>query len=461
MATVAQTFKFGIKRNTGSWGGAAMLLGAGDGVEGNNYGIKANVELIDNKGIFGVAFQRPGSPGNLKPAGDWEADLFYDDSFWRGVSAPMGLDTPVDLGGAAAFRHDITQLSSHTGKFHTIAAMDASGGIGVFELNTAKVTGFKLKGSADGDGQRVKGTLMLASHDENLNVGVPDAAFVFASVAVNNGSQTILAQAQAIFNPSPLTITKAAGVSAINAIITYENRFGDIRTYSITVADFVSNVWTSVEYARRVISIVTSATAGAGNISGGITNGINRTDTSSGVTTSAVRFPVLFGQAHLFWNAQGGADFVAGDELCIAGFEIGVDLKVDSRVNTCQERRIAEPTTGGTGFAEVTVSFNFDELVSGNNRQRFFDAFQKNQSKVKLVCSGPQIGATAFNHALTLWLNGVQISGEPVVGQAGLLKWDVTGRANQVLAVPTGFPASDISPLLIQLVNAVSTAYTA
>jgi hypothetical protein len=409
-----------------------------------------------------VAFQRPGSPGNIKPSGDWEFDLFYDDAGWRGITAPMGLDTPVDLGGAAAFRHDVTQLSVHTGKYHTIAAMDAASGLGVFELNTAKVTGFKIKGSSDGDGQRVKSTLMLASHDENLNVGVPNVAFVSASAAGANGTVIITAPALADFAPSPLTFTKVVGITAITVTIVAVNRFGDAYTKVITQADFVSEVWTDTEYCRRVISMTISNFAGAGNVSAGVSNGINNTGTSSGVTTSAIRFPVLFGQSHLYATAQAGADFVtATDELCIAGFEIGVDLKVDSRVNSCQSRRIAEPSTGGAGFAEVTVNFNFDEFVSGNNRQRFFDAFQKNQLKMKLVFAGPQIGATAFNHGLVLWLNGVQLSGEPSLGAAGLVKWDVTGRANQVLAVPTGFPASDTSPLLLQVTNAVAAAYTA
>ena len=459
-ASIGQSYKGGIKKSSSAWGGVAMLLGSGDGFEFNSSTMKANIDLIRNTGLVGVAFQRSGSPGNIKPSGDWNADLYYDDAVVRMLAGIIGDDVPTNLTGA--YDHDMALQSSHTGIYYTVAAL---GDIGNFEWNTAKITSLKISGSSDGDGQRVKIMPTFASHDENLNVGSPSAAFVVAATQLKPSTPSafvIRATAALDFIPSPISITKVAGITAIAGTIKGEDRFGDATTINFTQTDFAAQFYNSAPvYLRRVISAAFTSATGAGTISFGVNNGINNATTAASVTTGATRFPVLFSQMRMYVSKQDAADFSAADELCISGFEININLNMDSRVNSCTPRRIAEPMTGGAGFAEVTLSFNFDEFATGNNRQRFFDMYSKDELKAKLVFSGPQIGATAFNHALTIYLNAIQVEGEPSISGAGLLKWDFTGTANQALASPTGFPAATTMPLRLVLRNVQSADYLA
>jgi len=86
----------------------------------------------------------------------------------------------------------------------------------------------------------------------------------------------------------------------------------------------------------------------------------------------------------------------------------------------------------------------------------------KDQMKMKVVFTGPPIGATIYPHSLTFWLNGVQYAAaDPNVGGPGVLPFDVSCEASEVTAVPTGFPASDTYALQTQIQNALATALLA
>src|SRR5947199_2209400 len=91
---------FLYKKNTGTWGSGAPLLGiAGDGIEVIRESLVPASSLIDNEGISGSAQQLPGVKGNELHAGDFEADFLY-----QGVEVPLAQSmgtavAPVQQGG--------------------------------------------------------------------------------------------------------------------------------------------------------------------------------------------------------------------------------------------------------------------------------------------------------------------------------------------------------------------------
>jgi hypothetical protein len=458
MATeVGHGMRAGIKQNTGTWGTAvALALGANEGFEFNSESLKANSELIKNEGLYGSPYARPGSPGNLKPGGDMSIDMYYNCQSLKLLAQAHGTaGTPTTL-VSGAYRHDLILANTHLGKHFTLALLGAQG---VREFAQAKVVGVKI--AWDEGSQRVKMTPAFACCDEILNVGTANVAFVVASVAAANGTLTILGPALVDFNPTPLSITKVAGITAITYTIVAVDRRGNQVTKVVTETDFVANFWSGTEAYRRVISITVSNLAGTGNHSVGVTNGINNETNRASVTTVATRDPILFNQVRVYVNAQGGADFVAADEQYIAGGEVSLSLNMDSRVTSQFGYRIEEPMTGGAGRCAVGVSLKHSALTD-RNRSAFVDSMSKDQKKVKVVFTGPQIGATAYAHSLTFWLNGVQFrEADPNIGGPGVLPFDVTGEAAEVTAVPTGFPASDTYALMTQIQNALATAMLA
>lgn len=459
MATeVGHGLRAGIIQNTGTWGSAvALALGANNGFEFNSESLKANSELIKNEGLYGSPYSRPGSPGNLKPGGDMSIDMYYNCQSLKLLAQGHGTaGTPTTL-VSGAYRHDLILANTHLGKHFTLAFLGAQG---VREFPQAKVTGVKI--SWDEGSQRVKMTPTFACSDEILNIGTANVAFVVASVAAANGALTILGPALVDFNPTPLSITKVAGITTITYTIVAVDRRNNQVTKVVTEADFTANFWSGTEAYRRVISITVSNLAGTGNHSVGVTNGINNETNRASVTTVATRDAVLFNQVRVYANAQAGADFVAAtDEQYVAGGEITLGLNMDSRVTSQFGYRIEEPMTGGAGRCSVGMSLKFSALTD-RNRSAFVDSMSKDQKKVKVVFTGPPIGATIYPHSLTFWLNGVQFqSAEPNIGGPGVLPFDVTGEANEVLAVPTGFPASDTYALETQIQNALATGMLA
>jgi len=460
MATeVGHGLRAGIIQNTGTWGSApALALGANNGFEFNSESLKANSELIKNEGLYGSPYARPGSPGNLKPGGDMSIDMYYNCQALKLLAQAHGTaGTPTTL-VSGAYRHDLILANTHLGKHFTLAFLGAQG---VREFPQAKVTGIKI--SWDEGSQRVKMTPTFACSDEILNVGVANVAFVVASVAASAPlTMTILAPALVDFNPTPLTFTKVAGITAINVTIVAVDRRGNQVTKTFTETDFVAQLWTGTEAYRRVISVTINTLTGTGNVSVGVTNGINNETNRASVTTVSTRDPILFNQVRVYSNVQSGADFVAAtDEQYVSGGEITIGLNMDSRVTSQFGYRIEEPMTGGTGRCSVGMSMKFSALTD-RNRDAFVRSMSKDQMKMKVVFTGPQIGATAYSHSLTFWLNGVQFaSAEPNIGGPGVLPFDVTGEANEAQAVPTGFPTSDTYALQTQIQNALATAMLA
>lgn len=443
------------KNNAGTWGVTApVLAGANDGFEFNNESMKSNVALIMNEGISGSPFRRPGSAGNHTPGGDIDFDFYYRCSSLRMVAQLFGADTQTQQGGTAAYLHELVQQSSVAGK-HGCLVIPGSEAVREYPYN--KVSALKFKW-AESD-QRGKITATLASFDQNVNIGTADAAFVSASAAVADGARTILAQALADFTPSPLTATKGASVSAITAVIVYLDRRGVQKSLTITVADFVSNVWTGTDYVSRVISITQSGTAGSGNVSWGVSQGINNDSTRSAITTISDRDVALFSQMRVYLNAQAGADFAAGDEAYVSGVEIGITANMDSRVTTQFGYRIEEPAFGGGGWPEVTLGINWSAFTD-RNRKHLIDQMRKSQLKGKVVLTGPQVASSGYAHSITFWLNGIQFdTGDPNVGGPGVEAFDVQGKAHSVVAVPTGFPSGHSKAVKLEIINAETAAY--
>jgi hypothetical protein len=450
----------GFKMHSNAWGsGAPVALGASDGFEFDSESIRANSARIKSEGNYGNAYRRAGAFAALKPGGSVPMDLYYRCASWRLVALAMGADAVTALGGGA-HRHDISCVNNHTGKHGTLVfpLQNGAGAVeGVKEIPHTKVEGFTLEWTRE---QAGKLSIDVIGFDDYLNIGAPSVAFVVASVAVGTGAQTVLAAALTDFTPSPLTFTKAGTVTAINVTIVYVDRFNVQKSITFTETDFVANLWTGLDYARRVISVTINTFTGSGNISAGVSNGVNNQSTVSAITTVTERDKVLFSQLRFFANAQGGADFVAADEYFLEALRISLKVGFDQRVTTEFGTRISEPSTGAAARPEVMVSLNYSALTT-QNKNKFFDMIAKNQIKAKAIFTGPTVPASspAVAQTLTIWLNALQVDeGEGTVGGPGVLGFEQSLEAQQAIAVPTGFPSGVDEPLFMQLVNNLATA---
>lgn len=452
--------RFAIKKQTANpaWDAVPMLLAAGDGIRVNSDSIAVNAELVKRMGIMGGAFSLPGVLGAKKPAGDLDIDLFYRGAEWRAAAGVFGLDT-VTNPSAGVYQHEMALQQNHAGIVYTLGDFGLEA---VREYGSAKAVGFEM--SWEEGAQLGKLTQSLMFENENQNVGAADAAFVVASVAVATGAQTILAAAAADFQPSPLTFTKVAGITAINVTITAIDEFGDTYVVTFTETSFVSNLWTDTRYVKRVLKVNINSFTGTGNVSCGVSNGINKTSGAASVTEDANRDSILFAHMDVRINAQGGADFLGEgsvDEQYLSAFKVGVQLNMESRVTSRRGRLIDEPSTGGSGdFVRVSVGMNF-KAEDNKNKSLLLRVFDKSPLKAKITFTGPPIAATTTPHQLILWLNNIQYeSGALQLKGPGNRPFDLAGMAHFAYAgVPTGFPTGHTQPLRIQLINGDLNAY--
>ena len=458
----------GFKPQTNAWGRSPMLLGADDGFEFNSESIDSNVALVMNDGLFGGPYRRKGSPGNITPGGDFPADLYYRcDPTHKMLAQIFGLDSYTSLGGGA-HQHDLVmQTGALTGIFGTLVF---PGPEGIKELGSAKITGVTI--SWDESRQRGVATFSTVAHDSNENVGSPDDDFVVVSVAAANGPLIITAAAQADFGysaaPSPIFITKDAGVTAITVTLEVLDRFKVQRTVVLTTADFVSNVATDLLYGRQVLSGTVSGLAGAGNIKIGITNGVNNASTVSGITTSADRHEILFSQIEFLAKQQGDAGALTAatssaenDEFFVSKLEVSIKGSPDSRVTSEYGNRISEPVQGGGGWPTCGINVGFSAHTS-NSRRKLFAARAKDDLRAIVRLIGPTIPSSspAVAQSMTLFLNAIQYAtGDKKVGGPGVIPVDYAGEAHQAVAVPGDFPAGTDEPCMIRVVNGRSSAY--
>ncbi len=455
---VGHAFRAFLKRNPNPWGGLPVVGGAGDQFEINSESMKANVALVMNEGVYGRAFRRSGSPGHQTPGGDLDLDLFYRDAGLRFLAGGMGSDAASALGGGA-HQHDLGLTDGVDGLNWTLGL---AGNEGVREYGHVKITGVKIRW--DESVQRGKIMPTLAAFDENTNVGSPVPDFVVASVAAANGALTVTAAALAGFNPSPLYMTKVAGVTALTVVVVAVDRKGATYTRQFTQTDFVANVFTDTEYVRRVVSITVSGVAGTGNISVGVTNGVNNATTAAALTTDSDRDCTLFSQCELLITDQrrsGALGSVGADEQFLSAIEIGITRNMDSRVTSQFGDRIDEPKSGGGGWGAVTVGINFSALTD-RNRRFLADRIGKNELRAKLTLIGPPIPGTSVPHSVEVWMNGLQfLEGDANMASSGVVPFDLSAEAHQVVAVPADFPAGVDEPLFIRIKNGLSTSYLA
>lgn len=446
MAEVGYRIKAALAKNTGAWGeSGAVVLGAGDGVEINSSSLAVNAALVQNEGVSGQPFRKGGSLGAITPSGDVDFDLYYQDAGWRAIAAVLGLDT---ISGAGPYTHDISVISTAAMQNMSFAT---PGDEGVDELNHCKVAGVRL--SWDQSRYRGQCVASLVGFEKHLNIGPEDDDFVVASVAAANGALTITAGALAEFTPSPLMITKVAGITAITFTIVGEDEYGRARTDVVTNTSFVSEVYRGYRYYRKITSITVSGLTGTGNIKVGITGGANNLGTSSAITYATARDCINFNEMQFFAKRQGdAADFVSADEYPLSALEINVQLNPDSRATTKFGSRIDEPVRGGGGWPEITCALRVSGFLT-RHRQAFFDLVSKSQVRAKAVFTGP--GSTA----LTIFLNGLQFTeGDRSLGGPAVVPFDTSAMASTVSAVPTGFPGGMTYPLHLRLVNSLSTA---
>lgn len=455
--------KFGFAQITSSpaWTtGQPKTLGANNGFEYDSDSMQPNADMVLNEGITGALFQKGGSIAGMKPEATIPFDAYYRCGSLAAIAGAFGLDSITTSGGKTL--HSITPQATDALKFGTLASFDdPTIGIGVREFPMCKVKTLNL--SCSESQQRAKWEATFIGNDYRLNVGTANAAFVVASVAAANGALTITAGGLADFNPSPLTFTKAAGVTAITVVIVYIDRFNIQRSITIATADFVSNVWTGTDPARRVVSATVSGLSGTGNISMGVTNGANNESNRSSVSIVADRDVLLFGGMEVLLNAQSaGALSSTTDEQCISELKFGLELNHDQRITACSWPGIDEPTRGGSGsFATVTLDLTFSAVGSGQ-RQRILDIISKDQLKGKVTFTGPTVSGSspAVPHTFVIWLNGLQLKGDaPVVTGPGVMPMSLSLQAFTVGTLATGFPTGFTHAAAIELTNGETTAY--
>jgi len=458
----------GFKPQTNAWGRSPMLLGAGDGFEFGSESIEDNVALVMNEQMFGGPYRRKGSPGNITPGGDFPADLYYrDDAVHKMLAQVFGLDSYTSLGGGA-HQHDLVmQTGALTGIFGTLAF---PGPEGTKELGSAKIVGVTI--SWDESRQRGLATFSTVAHDSNENVGSPDDDFVVVSVAAAAGPLTITAGAQADFGysaaPSPIFVTKDAGVTAITVTLEVIDRFKVQKTVTLTTADFVANVATDLLYVRQVLSGAVSGLTGSGNIKIGITNGVNNAATVAAITTGADRHEILFSQLEFLAKPQGDAGALTAatssaenDEFFVSKLEVSIKHTPDSRVTSEYGNRISQPVLGGGGWPTCGFTAGFSAHTS-NSRRKLFAQRAKDDLRAIVRLIGPTIPASspAVAQSMTLYLNGIQYAtGGKKVGGPGVIPTDYAGEAHQAVAVPADFPAGTDEPCMIRIVNGRSSAY--
>jgi hypothetical protein len=446
-----QTYLAAVKKQTGAWGTAPIVLGAGDGVEFNSDNIKSNRKRIINEGITGTGYRRAGSAGNKLPGGAFNFDFYYNCAGLRYVAAGIGSGAAPTSLGDSAYRHDLALASTHSGLSLCTALLGLED---VRELPHVKVNSLKMSFSESE--QRAKIDADLIAFDLNENVGASDPDLIVATAAAANGTKTIAAQPTF---PSQITFVMTGVTELVTTLVGIDIDGvprTEVHTRSTGTLDF-----TSTYHYKSVTSITCASIAGSGNFSAGVLNGVNNITTAAAVTTVATRDPILFSQARFYINDQSGADFAAGDEQFISKLEIGIMNQFEQRVTTKYGYRIDEPTKGGGGRPTVSIGLNFSAHTD-RNRRLLTDQIGKNQLKAKLVCTGPPIGAGSTPHSLTIWLNSIQFDdGDKSASTPGVLPFDLSGEAQLAVVAPTGFPATIVAPVYIQLVNGLSTGILA
>lgn len=449
--------RFGFKKNTNGWGGLPMAIGSGDGIRVDSDSLDPNSALIKRPSIFGSAFRMPGVAGNKTPGGDLEIPLFYRGSELRLLAQLIGSDTVSVV--STAQRHALQMVQNHAGIVGTLADFGLES---VREYACAKVAGGKL--AWDQSNQLGKMTASVIAQDENQNVGAADAAFVVASVAVGTGAKTVLAAALVDFQYSPLTFTKDAATTAINVTIAYIDLYENLQSVTFTETSFVSNVWTSSFYVRRVVSVTVNSFTGTGNISAGVSNGVNKTSGASSVTEDSLRDSVVFSQSEFQIKPQGdAADFLgndSADEQYVSAFSVEIKANYDQRVTSRYGRLIDEPSTGGSGdFFTVMFGMNFT-AEDNKNKKHLLDVYTKNKLRAKILFTGPQIPTLAVSHRLAIWLNNIQFEkGSLQLKGPGGRPFDLSGECHVASSLPTGFPTGATQPCFIEIFNGDSTAY--
>lgn len=450
--------QWAIKQHSGAWNAAPMLLGASMGFRANSDTIDPNSALIASQGVFANLYKRDHQavPGSKMPAGDIELDFYYQcfgaGAFLAAVHGQDTVTTPV----TNVKLHEMAPQNSHKAKYFTLGEFSPDR---VREYNTAKILGYKLH--FEQGARAAVLTPHIASADEHFNTGVADVAFVVASVTISVVALTVLAQALTDFNPSPFTMTKTGTTTALNVTLVALDEYGDTYTRTFTETDFVANLFTDTKYIRRVISVTVNSFTGAAAVSCGLSRGINQPAAASSVTEEAARDLVTFNQMQVFICPQGqAADFGATDVIAVTMFDIEHDLSMDSdRVTTEQRRLISEPASGGKDLARVAIGFTV--AAEDDTMFRYLWAnHAKNPWRMKVVLTGPPIGATNQPNQYIAFLNGIKLEkGSGNLKGPGVRTIDFSGEARGVGTLPTGFPTGAITPIFTRLFNAYATQY--
>jgi len=179
------------------------------------------------------------------------------------------------------------------------------------------------------------------------------------------------------------------------------------------------------------------------------TTGTNTTTTAAAITLPSERQFALFSQMVIQLNAQGGADFVAGDTVYPSEFEVTFNRQYTTDdVTTRFGTKVDEPVPDD--FLEVSGRIRFSKLDAIT---RLTDQLSKARQKMKVVWTGPLIEGS-YNFQWTVWFPDLQFSGTDAnVGGPARVPEEIEFMASRALAIPTGFPAGYTDSITIDLIN--------
>ena len=149
----------------GTWG-TPVAVGAGEQIPFNSESLTPDVQFIPDEQISGTALTFFGDKGNEFHSGDVMLDFDWGlDQLIVALALATGTaGAPTQLGGEAAYQHDLLLNDDLEGLFATLVFDKNTGK--VWEYTTAKVGGFTI---AQQNNQRAKVTLPFIPHALNLN----------------------------------------------------------------------------------------------------------------------------------------------------------------------------------------------------------------------------------------------------------------------------------------------------
>lgn len=443
------TSVLGFKKNTGATWGTSPAIGAtaGDGVEFLSESLVAAVKLIENMGLSGKAAQLPGAKGEELHAGQIPVPIYYQ-GLEPALAMCFGIAGAPTSQGSGVYLHTLQLADSIDGIFAT-AVVDNQ--IWVREWPYVKVNGLEFTFEF---GKQCELKLDLIPWGVNLNIGTSSTVNAVANAADANVTYTLVGQPT---NPSQVTIVHTGTPTTFTVTVNGTDRDGNVisEAFSLTTATTV----TTVNYFATVTSIVGSGLTGTpGTTQAGYLNGVNNSGTTANITLPTQRDFVLMQQASLLINDDSAGALVnPTNAFYISKFNMKIErnsAKNDLTTRFAPQAKIDEPV--GDNFLKVTGGLNFSKAMD-ENKSLAFDYLKKGKKKWQLQFTGPIAGGS-LPYQWTFYGRNTQFAtGNFNVKGPGRVPFDLTFQGARGLAAATGFPATALPPITLQVQSQRST----